>query len=198
MGCWFCFSMAGMSLILRPAAAPRLTSKDCGAIFHDWASRQQRTVWMLKDRITAARSPAFVAALLEHGQTDQPHRIGTFGDLLSQHGARETRREPLTLSEDAVSQLTALLRRWTDTLLSSPNSKRGQLASVASAIGRLVRAELLPQLRQLLDADLSRWRDARRMRDEARAHITIEQRSDASHSWVLQYQPVMRAASPMR
>ena len=79
------------------------------------------------------------------------------------------------------------------TLLSSPNSKRGQLASVASAIGRLGRPELLLQLRQLLDADLARWRDARRMRDEARAHMTIEQRSDASHSWVLQYQDAFSA-----
>jgi hypothetical protein len=148
---------------------------------------------LLKDRITAARSPAFIAALLEHGQTDQPHGIGTFADLLSQHGARETRHEPLALSEEAVGKLMALLRRWTETLLSSPNSKRRQLASVASAIGRLGRPELLPQLRQLLDADLSRWRDARRMRDEARADMTIEQRSDASHSWVRQYQDAFSA-----
>ena len=148
---------------------------------------------LLRDRITASRSPAFVAALLAHGHTDQPHRIGTFADLLSQHGARETRREPLVLSEEAIGQLMALLRQWTTTLLSSPNSKRGQLASVASAIGRIGRPELLPQLRQLLDADLARWRAARTMRAEAHAHLTIEQRSDASHSWVLQYQEAFSA-----
>ena len=170
------------------AVADRLATADGRA---ERANSEQ--YGLLKDRIAAARSPVFVTALLAHGRTDQPNRIGTFADLLSHHGSRETRREPLALSEEAVGQLMALLRHWTDTLLSSPNSKRGQLASVASAIGRLGRPELLPQLRQLLDADLARWRDARRTRDEARAHMTIEQRSDASHSWVLQYQDAFSA-----
>jgi hypothetical protein len=94
----------------------------------------------------------------------------------------------LPVSEEVISELIDLLRKWAKTLLPSPNSKRGQLASLALAIGRLGRPELLPELRQLLDADLSRWREARRVREQAYATMTMEQRSNASHSWVLQYQ----------
>ncbi|MGH7074361.1 MAG: hypothetical protein ACREFD_09210, partial [Stellaceae bacterium] len=86
-----------------------------------------------------------------------------------------------------LGALIVLIHQWVETLLASPDSEPRQLAEVARAIGRLGRTELMPDLERLLDEDLSRWRRVRQAHREAPAHATIELRSDAAHSWTLQY-----------
>ena len=141
---------------------------------------------LLRDRIAVTRASSFLAALLSRGQTDQPHRIGLLAALVARHGTDELRKECLAVDGGLAGGLIALFHRWVETLLASPDSKRHQFAEVGTAIGRLGRLELVPDLKRLLDTDLSRWRQARPLRQAAPARLTVEQQSDAAHSWTLQ------------
>ena len=148
---------------------------------------------LLKDRIHSTRRASFAAALLSRGETDQPHRIGLLADLLASHGTHESRREPFVVKDNVRRDLIALVHRWAETLLSSPESKRYQLAEVGRAIGRLAELELLGDLARLLAADLDRWRQLRERRSAAAVQMSIEDRSDAAHCWTRQYREAFAA-----
>jgi hypothetical protein len=145
------------------------------------------------DRIEATRQVSFTAALLSRGETNQPHRIGVYASLLASHGHRQSDRKPFIVEESIRPILIALVHRWAEALLTTPNSKRHQMADVARAIGRLSAGELLPDLERLLALDLSRWRAAREMRRTSIATMSMEERSDAAHSWTLQYRDAFAA-----
>ena len=147
----------------------------------------------LRDRIVATRPTPFCSALLTRGDTDQPHRIGVFADLLASHGRSDSNRKSFVIEEGNRPALIGLVHRWAETLLTAPTSKRQQMAEVARAIGRLSAAELVPDLARLLVADLLPWRVAREMRRTSIATMSIEERSDAAHRWTLQYRQAFAA-----
>jgi hypothetical protein len=98
--------------------------------------------------------------------------------------------------EDNVRrELIALVHHWAETLLSSAESKRHQLAEVGRAIGRLAATELVGDLRRLLATDLERWRQLRAQRSDrsAAVRMTIEERSDAAHNWTNYYREAFAA-----
>lgn len=149
----------------------------------------------LKDRIRVTRQTSFASALLSRGQTDLPHRIGLLADLLAGHGTDEARRNPFVVEDDVRRPLIDLVHRWAETLLSSAESKRHQLAEVGRAIGRLAATGLASDLRRLLATDLERWRALRARRSDrsAAAQMTIEERSDAAHNWTNRYREAFAA-----
>jgi len=149
----------------------------------------------LKDRINSTRQTSFVSALLSRDPTDLPHRIGLLADLLVGHGTDESRRKPFVVEDNVRRELIALVHHWAETLLSSAESKRHQLAEVGRAIGRLAATELVGDLRRLLATDLERWRQLRAQRSDrsAAARMTIEERSDAAHSWTNYYREAFAA-----
>jgi len=151
----------------------------------------QERFHQLRDRLAATRVPSFVPALLEKSTTTDPRTIALLADILGRHGSDEARKYALVLEGSLLLELISAIRRWVDALLQSSVSTRGQFAEVASAIGRLGRPELLPELKRLLDEELSRWRRAREVRKAAYSTMTIEQRSDAATSWTLQYQQAL-------
>jgi hypothetical protein len=146
---------------------------------------------ILTDRLRATRPTSFAPALLSRGQTDQPHRSGLLADLLAGHGTDESRRKPFAVEDHVRRELIGLVHRWADTLLSSPDSRRYQLAEVGRAIGRLAELELVGDLTRLLATDLERWRRLRERRSVAAAQI--EERSDAAHCWTRQYREAFAA-----
>jgi NACHT conflict system protein len=148
----------------------------------------QEQFHQLRDRLAATRVPSFIPALLARSSTTDPQTIALLADILGRRGSDEARKHALILEGSLLRELIFAIRQWVDALLQSSQSTRGQLAEVASAIGRLGRPELLPELKRLLDEDLSRWRRAREVRKAAYSTMTIEQRSDAATSWILQYQ----------
>ncbi len=147
----------------------------------------------VKHRIEVTRATSFIPALLAQGRTSEPHRIGVCADLLANHGPRESHSEAVAIAEDVRRAVIDLVHRWAETLLSSPNSKRRQLAEVARAIGRLGTTALVADLARLLAADLERWRAARERRRTSMATMSIEERSDAAHCWTLQYREAFAA-----
>jgi hypothetical protein len=151
----------------------------------------QEQFHQLQDRLAATRVPSFIPALLARSNTTDPRTIALLADILGRHGSDEARKQALILEGSLLRQLISAIRQWVDALLQSSVSTRGQFAEVASAIGRLGRPELLPELKRLLDEDLSRWRRAQEVRKAAYSIMTIEQRSDAATNWTLQYQQAL-------
>jgi hypothetical protein len=145
----------------------------------------------LLERLAATRISSLIPALLARSNTTEPQTIGLLAEILVRHGTDETREQRLLLDGDRLLELIAVVRTWVDTLFRSPGSTRYQLVEVASAIGRLGRPELVPELKRLLGEDLSRWRHARQARLAAPATATIQLRSDAAHSWTLQYRQAL-------
>jgi len=72
-------------------------------------------------------------------------------------------------------------------VISAPAGRRHDLNEVSNAIGRLGFPELVPELRRLLDEDLSRLKTARAGFMEAQRRGNIEATSDASMRYDNQY-----------
>ena len=112
----------------------------------------------LLDSISRTRPSSFVKAILERSSTVVPEEIGVLADLISRHGksADETGQTDSTV----YAELIAAVGRWAEVLLASPSSSRSQLASVATAIGRLSARELVSVLGRMLAQELTGWRSA--------------------------------------
>ena len=146
----------------------------------------------LLGRTSVTRPSAFGQAILDRAATRSFSRIQMLVDLVARHGDDEDRQEPLLPDGELLRSLIASVHSWVDALLESRDSTRYQFADVARAIGRLGRLELLPDLKRLLDEDLTRWRLSREAR-AARVQAGGTNMSDAAHSYVLQYRQAFAA-----
>jgi hypothetical protein len=81
-----------------------------------------------------------------------------------------------------------MIRRWVDTVATSPAGKREHMSALANAIGRLGDPELMPDLKRLLDEDIARLQKARESFQEAQQRGDIEATSDARMVYGNQYQ----------
>jgi hypothetical protein len=138
------------------------------------------------DRLSVTRVASFIAALVTRDASDPPHVIGAVGSLIARHNSGDQDKEPLELENEA-DRLIGLLRAWAGSLVSSAESRRHQLASLASAIGRLGRAELLDVLASLRDEDALRRRAVQEQSRALGTRASIELRSDAVTVYNLQY-----------
>jgi hypothetical protein len=138
--------------------------------------------------ISNTRPSSFVKAILGRSTTEVPEEIDLLADLISQHG--KSADETAQADSKAYAELIDAVGRWANGLVASPSSNRSQLASVASAIGRLSAADLVPVLGRLLDEDLRRWRRAREEASRARERggkFDPRVRSVAQIAYTLQY-----------
>jgi hypothetical protein len=85
-------------------------------------------------------------------------------------------------------QIVGMLRRWVDTVATSPAGKREHMSALANAIGRLGDPKLMPELKRLLDEDIARLQTARESFQEAQQRGDIEATSDARMIYGNQYQ----------
>ena len=138
-------------------------------------------------RIASTRITSLAEAAIRRGDTTSPRLIAQLAELLARHGNDESRKAPLLANGELARKLIALTRWWVETLLISKESTRYQLAQVGVLIGRLMSSDLMGDLKKLLDADLARWRAAKDAFRNSGGRLTIEQRSEAAHSWTLQY-----------
>jgi len=155
----------------------------------DEATRQE--YYRLSDWISRTGLTSFIQALLSRSATVEPREIALLADLLARYGKTEYEL-PLQLDGEQYEQMIAAVGRWAEILLASPAATRAHLAEVAQAVGRLAAPELVPPLQRLLAEDLVRWRRARDEFSAAPVRGT-QFRSDAQHSWTLQYRRAFAA-----
>ena len=142
----------------------------------------------LRSRIAATRASSLMSAVLAHADAGDPELISALASLISLHGDDDNRKLPLPVDPGVKAQLISILRKWVAAVISSPNSKRHDLNEVSSAIGRLGLPELLPELKQLLDEDLARLKNAIAARPEALRRGDTKASSDAATRYGNQYQ----------
>jgi NACHT conflict system protein len=141
----------------------------------------------LRSRISATRVPQFIAALISHADTSDIQVIATLATLVSVHGNNDGRRATMPVDATVKGQMIDILRSWVKTVVKSPAGTRYQLCEVSNAIGRFGFAELLPELKWLIDEDLSRLRKARQAFPDALKRGDIEATSDARMRYGNQY-----------
>jgi hypothetical protein len=108
-------------------------------------------------RITSTRASSFVPAMLGRTASSEPRVIGALAYLVARHGSEdEDRKKPLPLGSDQIAPFILMVRGWVDAVIPLAESDPHIVAEVASAVGRVGRVELIPDLRRLLDADLAR------------------------------------------
>jgi hypothetical protein len=111
----------------------------------------------IRRQINTTRASSFVPAILSHHASNEPRVIGALARLVAQHGSEdEDRKKPLPLGSDQIAPFVSMVRGWVDALIPLADSDPHLVAEVASAVGRVGRVELIPDLRRLLDADLAR------------------------------------------
>lgn len=142
---------------------------------------------LLTDRLAAARPEPFFEALLSHQGLVAPDDVGLAAELIARHGGFNGGNAIVGLTETTAAALSERMRGWAETLIRSPDSDRRYMADLAIAIGRVRASLLLPQLKQLLDEDLSRWRVARAALQANLAMTSPDVRSRAMTSWTLQF-----------
>jgi hypothetical protein len=143
----------------------------------------------LSDRITATRISSFIPALVANVDQEYPAVISALASLISQHGDdSEDRNAALQIPAPFKDQIVGLIRRWVETVATSPTGKRHHLYPLANAIGRLAYPELIPELTRLLDEDTVRLQEAREGFQQAQRRGDIEATSDARMIYGNQYQ----------
>ncbi|WP_456726679.1 NACHT domain-containing protein [Bradyrhizobium sp. USDA 3397] len=155
-------------------------------------ARDNRALWdehhRTEARIHCTRPAIFAASVLRKGQSDDPCIISALASLVAQHGARhEDHDRPLGIDPSTKTMWVELLRRWIDVMIASQTAGRHELAYVGEAVGRLGLEELVPDLKRLLDEELSRFRSARQGHADALRRGMIVTSSDASMHYDNQY-----------
>ncbi|SIN88580.1 hypothetical protein SAMN05443247_00459 [Bradyrhizobium erythrophlei] len=142
----------------------------------------------IKDRIRGTRPAIFAAAIARRADSDDPRVIGSLASLLSQHGTEdEDRKRPLAIDPVTKPAWIGLLRRWTEAVITASAGRRYDINEVSNAIGRLGFRELIPELKRLLDEDLSRLKRAREAFMDAQKRGDINATSDARMRYDNQY-----------
>jgi hypothetical protein len=171
-----CALMEAMVDAVNRLAAARDNEKHVpNADFHVW-----------NNRLAVTPVGSFKAALLALDANVPPHIVGALASLVARHGLRDQDKAPLELGDEA-ERVIELVRGWAEALIANPESHREQLSSVATAIGRLARPELLDALKKLRDEDARRRSEAREQTRVAGVRASIELRSDAATGYNLQY-----------
>jgi hypothetical protein len=128
----------------------------------------------LSDRLAETRSPLLIAAVIKRANTSDVEHIQAFAELIDRHGDDEARKRPFPIDAPTRPMLLAALRAWTDTVVTSKDSRRYDICEVASAIGRSGLPELLPDLKKLLDEDIARLNAAKGSPPEARRRGEVD------------------------
>ena len=110
----------------------------------------------LRSWLLHTRDSQFIKVWLRRGKQKRPKLIAELAQLLSHHGSQYNSRERLHLSDGQSSRAATILNFWADLLINDSRASRGNLADIASAIGRLGRGELLGTLNRLFEEDRRR------------------------------------------
>ena len=141
----------------------------------------------LRDRIGATRVPIVLGEIMARADTDDPYLISSLASLVFLHGDHADRKTPIPVAPELKPQLIGVLRNWVEAVITSPSSERYQLSEVSSAIGRVGFCELVPELKRLLNEELTRLRKARDGFMEALRRGDIRATSDARTLYNIQY-----------
>jgi hypothetical protein len=141
----------------------------------------------LRARISATRESSFLSALTERTKTEDPTAIRALSTLAAGQGDDDNRKVPLRLDSAAKTTMMDVLRHWTDIIIKSPTAERYDLSEVSNAIGRFGFPELVPDLKRLLDEDLSRRQAAITQRMNALNRGDRRVNSDAAMGYGNQY-----------
>ena len=138
----------------------------------------------VRERIANASASSLVGAIIAR-TAQMPDEIQLLADLITRHDS-PYEQPRLQVAGSHLLDLIATVCRWSEVLMTSPESSRGQLAEVAGAMGRIGAPEFAPWLERILAEDRKRWRQTREEflaapRRDARA------RSDAQTSSSLIY-----------
>lgn len=142
----------------------------------------------LKTRVRTTRPSAFVEAFIARADTDHLTLIYGLCDLAAAHGDTNDQNRVIPLDRRARTALIGILRRWVEVVVTSPESRRSHLCEVSNAIGRFGLHEVVPELTQLLDEELTRLATASDGFLAARQRGDIEATSDARMRYGNQYQ----------
>jgi hypothetical protein len=142
----------------------------------------------IERRIAATREDSFISALVTRADRDDPAVVSSLASLISWHGESAGRKPQLLVEPSLKPQLISILRNWVEVVTESPNGTRYHLCSVANAIGRLGYVELVPELKRLLEEDLTRLQKARDGFMDAQRRGDITATSDARTLYGNQYQ----------
>jgi hypothetical protein len=184
-----------VAVMAGPATVATLVDKYMACVQALKSARNDRSLseefHRLRSRIEATRAALLVAAVLAHGEVDDPSIIAALASLLFLHGGHDDRRGPLIINPELKSQVIALLRRWVDRVIAATDGERYHLSDVASAIGRVGFRELAPDLKRLLHEDLARLGKARDGFMEAQKRGDIHATSDARTLYTHQYREAL-------
>jgi NACHT C-terminal Alpha/Beta 2 len=143
--------------------------------------------YRLRSRIAATRVTYFVEAIMARANTEDPDLIACLASLVFLHGDRDDQHLPMRVDLTLKPQLVGILRRWVEVVISTPKGERYHLNEVSNAVGRFGFRELIPEVKRLLDEDLTRLEKARDGIMDARRRGDIRATSDASMLYGNQY-----------
>jgi hypothetical protein len=150
----------------------------------DWRDEPTRNeYWRLKDVVAATRQVPFVQALVKRAESDNPHRIQLMADLLARHG--RPGEESQAFQKDLRQALAKAIELWINTLMTSSDANRHQLADVARAVERVPQPAFAGALDRMLQRDFADWARARENFKKSPRRGPIG--PDVTMSYTLQY-----------
>lgn len=111
--------------------------------------------FLLTGLLCQTRFSSLAGAILERAGTKEPLVIGTLSDLISRYG-RDAEERPIRTAQDVIERLQSVLIDWSGVLLSTKETSRDQLATLARSMTRLPSDRLVEPLTGLLNEDLRR------------------------------------------
>ncbi len=111
--------------------------------------------FLLTGLLCQTRFDSLAGAILERATTQDPVVIDTLSDLISRYG-RDVEERPIRAAVEVIERLQATLIDWSGALLSTRETSRDQLATLARGMTRLPSDRFVEPLTGLLNEDLAR------------------------------------------
>ena len=172
----------GVSRLLDTYFSVKKLTRDDNGRFDETASDRY---FSIQDRLRHSQVSNLLTAIGERASTASSAELAGMADLISRR-SEDAAQEGKGFGAVDLEAASNFAEDWAARLLHSSDATRAQLASIATLVSRVPNVKLLPQLKQLLDRDLSEWRA---FNEQARAvHFRGgDATNEARMSWTLQY-----------
>ena len=154
----------------------------------DAGSEEKNEYWAIEWRMGVVPDAALAHAWLARGGNAEPKHYAFMADLWARHGNDVGQKGPLALDEGTRRDISRVLRRWAEALISDASAKRHTMATVTKAIARMGFLEDLDIVERMLDEDL------KRKEKQLVDFIAVGGRSDPTNEAHMGYANVYREA----
>lgn len=116
--------------------------------------------WRMKDLLKHTRLSVRARAIVDLPPVEQASHAAELATVLNQDDREDERENSrLLVPKELMDELQKVIFGWIEVVMASTELRRGRMATIAILIGRLGRQADIHVLKELLDLEITRWKE---------------------------------------